>query len=272
MIFGSGSAPVVLISHKYAVGNPCFVNFPTIACGPVGAGPLYAGFDAQLRYETPRFAGLQFQVAVADPWVGPGFQISSLPRFDAGLDFDKNFTDTVRLRLYAQGVWEKVQRREISNVMTTGTVLGGFGSGVLNIGGLAVGAGGFQCRGCGTRQVFEVGVDTANPLAFDNSEFKLRTSRGYFGNAGYTFLGYTLAAGAGQAFVRPNPTDAPELQGLPPSNRVSVLHSSTEYHVTFTKQIDAIVLTAEYMHWNNKWHYGEKQDVNYTGLGANFVW
>jgi hypothetical protein len=274
MIFGSGSAPVVLISHKYAVGNPCFVNFPTIACGPVGAGPLYAGFDAQLRYETPRFAGLQFQVAASDPWVGSGFQMSPRPRFDAELNFDMSFNEQTRLRVFAEGVTETVQRREINNTLTEGNVLGGFGSAVFNIAGLAIGGGGWQCKGCGTRQVFEVGIDTANPLAFDNAEFKLRTSRGFFGNAGYTLMGFTLAAGYGQAMVRPNPTDAPELLNppQPQSNRVSVLHSSTEYHVTFTKQIDALVLTAEYMHWNNKWHYGEKQNVNYTGLGANYVW
>jgi hypothetical protein len=272
MIFGSGSAPVVLISHKYATGNPCFVNFPTIACASVGAGPLYAGFDAQLRYETPRFAGLQFQVAVSDPWVGTGFQISPYPRADAELNFDQSFTETARLRVFAQGVWQTVQRREIDNRMTTGTVLGAFGSAVLNVGGLAVGGGGWQCRGCGTRQVFEVGVDAANPLAYDNSEFKLRTARGFFGNAGYTIAGYTIAGGAGAAYVRPNATDAPEALGQPQSTRVSVLKQSTEYHATLTKQIDSIVLAVEYMKWNNKWHYGEKQDVTYTGLGASFVW
>jgi predicted porin len=274
MIFGSGSAPVVLISHRYNVGNPCFVNFPTIACASVGAGPMYAGFDAQLRYETPRFAGLQFQVAVSDPWVGPGYQITPLPRFDAELNFDQSFGEGIRARVFLEGIYQEVQRREITNVLTKGKVMGGFGSAVVDIAGFAIGGGGWQCTGCGTRQVFEVGVDGANPLAYDNERFELRTARGFFGNAGYTFMGFTIAAGAGAAFVKPTFADAPELQNppLPQSTRVSVLHSSTEYHVTFTKQIDAIVLAVEYMHWANKWHYGEKQDVNYGGLGANYVW
>lgn len=278
MIFGSGSAPVVLISHKYAVGNPCFVDYPTIACASVGAGPLYAGFDAQLRYETPRFVGLQFQVAVSDPWVGlgGGYPISPVPRFDAELNYDQSFGELARARVFAQGVYQQVQRRIPTgdHPLHKETVLGGFGSAVVDVAGFAIGGGGWQCKGCGTRQVLEVGIDSANPLAFNNKgmEFELRTARGFFGNAGYTYAGFTLAAGAGAAFVRPTPSDAPELMGLPPSTAVSVLHSSTEYHVTFTKQFDAIVLTAEYMHWKNKWHYGEKQDVNYGGLGANFVW
>lgn len=272
MIFGSGSAPVVLISHQFGTGNPCFVNFPTIACASVGAGPIYAGFDAQLRYETPRFAGLQLQVAAADPWIGPGYGITKLPRFDAGIEFDQSFAENFRVRAYLQGVWQQVQRRETTNVMTTGTVTGGFGSAIVNFAGLAVGGGGWQCKGCGTRQVFEVGVDSANPLAYDNEKYELRTSRGFFGNAGYTFMDFTLAAGAGAAFVKPTAQDAPELSGGAPSTRVSVLHSSTEFHVTFAKRFDAIVLEAEYMLWKNKWHYGEKQDVTYAGLGANYVW
>jgi hypothetical protein len=272
MIFGSGSAPVVLISHKYAVGNPCFVNFPTIACASVGAGPMYAGFDAQLRYETPRFAGLQFQTAVSDPWVGPDFQITPYPRVDFELNYDQSFSETFRARVFLQGVLQQVQRRNPTTLeLKKGNVVGGFGSAVVNVAGFAIGGGGWQCKGCGTRQVFEVGVDGANPLAFDKI-FDLRTSRGFFGNAGYTFLGYTLAAGAGAAYVRPTNNDAPELVGGTPSSSVSVLHSSTEFHVTFSKQIDSLALSAEYMRWANKWHYGEKQDVTYAGLGANFLW
>ncbi len=275
MIFGSGSAPVVLISHKYAVGNPCFVNAPTIACASVGAGPLYAGFDSQLRYETPRLAGLQLQIAASDPWVAPSMQITPLPRVDGEINFDQKFTPDVRLRVFGEGVWQELERRDQAtpgNPLVKQTVLGGMGTAVINAYGLAVGGGGWQCTGCGTRTVMEIG-DSANPLAHD-SKFTLRTARGFFGNAGYTFLGYTLAAGAGAAFVKPTTVDAPELANPPgpQTTSLSILNSSTEYHATFTKQIDAVVLTAEFMHWQNKWHYGEKQDQTYTGLGANFTW
>jgi hypothetical protein len=273
MIFGSGSAPVVLISHKFAVGNPCFIDYPTIACASVGAGPMYAGFDAQLRYETPRFVGLQFQTAVSDPWVGPDFQITPYPRVDAELNFDQTFAEGVRARLFLQGVFQEVRRRNPppANELKKGQVVGGFASAVFDVAGFAIGGGGWQCKGCGTRQVFEVGVDRANPLAFDKL-FDLRTGRGFFGNAGYTIVGFTVAAGAGAAFVKPTNNDAPELVGGTPSSSVSVLHSSTEFHVTLAYQWDSLVVSAEYMRWANKWHYGEKQDVNYGGAGANFVW
>jgi predicted porin len=274
LIFGSGSAPVVLISHKYSLGHPCFVDFTTIACGPVGAGPIYADFDAQLRYETPRFVGLQFQVAASDPWVGPGFDITPLPRFDAELNFDQSFGEGIRARVFLEGTYQQLKRRASgpTNALKEATLMGGFGSAIVDIMGFAIGGGGWQCKGCGTRQVAELGIDTANPLFFDNQAFDLRTSRGFFGNAGYTIAGFTLAAGGGAAYVQPTTADAPELMGLPQSTLVSVLHSSTEFHVTAAYQWDAVAFGIEYMRWANKWHYGEKQDVNFAGGGANFIW
>jgi hypothetical protein len=267
-IFGAGSAPVVLISHKFAVGNPCFVDAPTIACASVGAGPMYAGFDAQLRYETPRFGGLQAQVSVSDPWTGPGYSMTPIPRFDAEINFDKSFSETARLRIFAEGVFQQVQRRAFmpDAPLIKGTILGGMGTAILNLGGLAVGGGGWQCQGCGTRTVMEIG-DGAAPLAYDTSpKYEMRVARGVFGNAGYTFYGYTIAGGGGAAFVRPTESD------LLVNSPVSILRQSIAYHVTLAKQIDAIVLSAEFMRWHNDWHFGEKQTQTYTGAGANFVW
>lgn len=267
MIFGSGSAPVVLISHKFSVGHPCFTNDPTIACATVGAGPLYAGFDAQLRYETPRFVGLQLQASISDPWIGPGYAMTSTPRIDGEINFDQPLGDVGRVRVFVQGVTQTVKRRNVGEPnLTSGTVMGGMGTAVFNLFGLAIGGGGWQCKGCGTRQVFEVGIDSANPLAYNNNDYELRTGRGFFGNAGYTFLGYTLAAGAGAAYMKPAAGD------IAMASPVSVLHSSTEWHVTFTKQIDALALSAEFMKWKNTWHFGETQNMIYTGLGANYVW
>src|SRR5262249_30050252 len=53
-IFGSASGEVNNYAFAYAVGHPCLADTSTIACGSVGAGPLYAGFNSQLRYESPR--------------------------------------------------------------------------------------------------------------------------------------------------------------------------------------------------------------------------
>jgi hypothetical protein len=203
--------------------------------------------------------------------------MTPLPRFDAELNYDQQFTPTARLRIFVQGVFQELERRDQMNALVKQTVLGGMGTGILEVAGLAVGGGFWQCRGCGTRMVMEIG-DSANPLAHDG-KYTLRTARGMFGNAGYTMFGYTLAAGGGAAFVKPTAADAPEqtidpATGAPGAQNVSysILKQSLAYHVTFRKQIDAVVLSAEYMHWKNKWHYGEEQDQTYTGLGANYTW
>jgi predicted porin len=265
-IFGSGGVPIVLLSHRFAVGNPCFVNAPTIACGPVGAGPLFPEFDAQLRYETPRLGGVQFQVAASDPWVGPGYLMTPFPRFDADLDFDHAFGSIVRARVFVQGTWEVVERTGDMMQLQKGQVVGGMGTALLDIADFSIGGGGWQCKGCGTRTVMEVG-DAVSPLAFDGSTYELRMANGVFVNAKYTLRGYTLAAGAGAAFVRPTTHDAD-----PGNTSGSILKESKEYHAVLTKQIDAVVLTAEYMKWHNDWHFGEQQDQTYTGVGANYFW
>jgi predicted porin len=265
-IFGSASAPIVLISHRYAVGNPCFVNAPTIACASVGAGPLYAGFDAQLRYESPRLAGFQFQVSISDPDSGPSYQMTPYPRADAELNFDHAFGASARLRGFAQGVFEQIQRRDDVNNLQKANVNGVMGTGLLDVAGLSVGGGAWLGTGIGTRTVFEIG-DSSEPLAYSNATKALRQARGFFGNAGYSVRGITVAAGAGIAYVTPLTDDAD-----PANTSGSILKSSSEYHATLTKQFDSVVLTAEYMHWHNSWHFDEKQDQTYTGVGANFFW
>ena len=56
-IFGSASGEVNNYAFEFAVGHPCLADASTIACGSVGAGPIYAGYNAQLRYISPRVAG-----------------------------------------------------------------------------------------------------------------------------------------------------------------------------------------------------------------------
>ncbi|HVU49425.1 MAG TPA: porin [Polyangia bacterium] len=279
-IYASGGAPIILLSHRYGVGNPCFVNQPTIACGPVGAGPQFANFDAQLRYESPRFAALQLQAAVVDPDVTPDLQMTPYPRIDAELNFDQSFGAAARLRAWVQMATLTLNYRpsDFTMPLLVQQALGVFGSALLDAGPLSIGGGGWQCKGCGTRTFMEVG-DSSNPLSADASKH-LRTGRGFFGNAAVRLPAeLTVAAGAGISYMEANQIDAPELYIDPmtmmpgqPSTSLSILKSSAEGHVTLAKQFDAVVLEAEFMYWHNEWHYGEHNTLVYTGAGANYVW
>ena len=70
-VFGEGSAEVMMMAFQYGVGHPCVTLSATpISCGSSGAGPIYAGFDSAIRYISPRLAGFEFVLSIADPVVG----------------------------------------------------------------------------------------------------------------------------------------------------------------------------------------------------------
>jgi hypothetical protein len=160
-IFGSASGEVVMMAYRYAVGHPCLAGAPTppsgippISCGSVGAGPLFAGFDAQLRYITPRLAGFEFQAAVSDPLIAPDFKITPTPRFDADLNWEAKLSANSKLRFIGQGMTQEVRRVQTT---PTGSALqnkkgwGGMGAGLFHLGGFSVGGGGGSGKGGGAR-------------------------------------------------------------------------------------------------------------------------
>jgi predicted porin len=264
-IFGSASAQVTVLAYRYGVGNPCFAETTTIACGSVGAGPLYAGFDAQLRYTSPRLAGFEFQFAVSDPVRGIDYTLTPLPRLDAELNYEHEFSPSTKLRVTGQGIGEVLERLKSQTELQKATVWGVMGSAVLNAGDLSVGGGGWTGEGIGARVIMEA-QDPASPIAYDKTNYELRLFRGFFGNVAYDYHGSALAVGGGIVFVRSTPGD------LANPNQFSVLAQQAEGHIVFTQRIDAVVLTAEYMRWMAQWYYGEKQDLNFTGVGANYAW
>ncbi|HEY2900847.1 MAG TPA: porin [Polyangia bacterium] len=269
-LFASSSGEVMLMAFRYGVGHPCAINNAGISCGSSGAGPLYAGFDAAFRYTSPRLAGLQFQVAVTDPDVGVGLQMSPYPRVDTELNFDQTF-GPARVRLYGQSMWDRIETSSMAMGGMPGTLIvhdvwGAMGTGIVNVGGFGLGGGGWTGKGIGERVPMEAS-DPANPLAFDKSANKeLRLFRGFFGNVQYDYQGTVLTGGGGILFVRPTALDNSDMAAN------DVLKQQFEFHATLSHKFDAIVLEAEYMRWTSEWHFGEKQVLNFMGLGANYVW
>lgn len=274
-IYASAHAPVVLLAYQFGVGHPCALDQLGISCGSVGAGPQYAGFDAQMRYISPRAAGFEFQLAISDPLVGPSYQMSPYPRADADLNFDMKFGETTRLRAAAQGVVQEAHRVDMvttmdvppvtRQVLKRGRLLGTSGSAVVDAGPLSVGGGFWLCKGCGTKGAFEI-FDAANPSAYD-SVGDLRLGRGFFGNARVTLGGTSLTVGGGMSGLQSTARDKD-----PVLSTVSVINQAVEAHGVINHRIDTIVLTAEFMWWKNQWYFGEKQSLMFAGVGANYFW
>lgn len=275
-IFGSASAEVVLIAYKYGIGHPCSAGTSGISCASVGAGPLYANFDSQFRYISPRFAGFQVQLAVNDPLATPGFKINRIPRGDAEINYIQPFEGLGQIRVYAQTMVETLARiRQLPGGAGSDeqslTAWGVMGSAILDLEKFTIGGGLWTGEAIGIRTVLEFLPDSANPLAYD-AEGNARGFFGWFGNLSYDFVnlvggdGTVLAGGAGASYVRSTAADI-----LPNSGR-SVISSSSDFHVTLTQHIDAISLIAEFTHWESVWYRNERQSVNFMGGGANFKW
>ncbi|HEY2729322.1 MAG TPA: porin [Polyangia bacterium] len=260
-IFGSASAEVVLIAYRFGVGNPCTLSSSVIGCGSVGAGPLYAGFDAQMRYISPRIGGFQLQVAVVDPTRSQtNYLLTPVPRIDAELSYDHTFGAT-RLRLIGQGMSDQPEKQDAT--MQKLNVWGVMGAGIVDVAGLTVAGGGWTGAGIGTHVPLET-EDPTYPIAFDGTG-ETRLFRGFFGNVAYDYQGTALAVGGGALFVRPTADDKI-------TSAYSILAQNQEFHAVLSHKMDTIVFTAEYMRWTSKWHYGELQNMNFGGVGVNYFW
>jgi Gram-negative porin len=269
-IFGSASGEVNNYAFEYAVGHPCLVDTSTIACGSVGAGPLYAGYNAQLRYITPRLAGFEVQVSIEDPSSLPDYHITPLPRFEGELNYLAQFRGDGRFIIKGQGLSQELGKLNATRDGTVSTTAWGvMGVARFELAGFKLGGGAWMGKGLGTNNALQQD-DQAKPLAHDlpGGDYpgdELRAFRGYFGNLLYGYKGTALAVGGGAAFVQETVSDAAAIS-------TSLLRQNVEFHAVLTERIQSIVLSAEFMHWRSDWYLGETQALNFVGLGSTMVW
>jgi predicted porin len=275
-LFASSSAAVVSMAYQYGVGHPCAVDTSTIGCGSVGAGPLYAGFDAAFRYISPRIAGFQLQVSITDPDVGNLAPMSPTPRVDADVNFDQTFGGA-RLRLFGQSMWNRIESSSAMTMLVTAhTVWGLMGTGLLDIGPISLGGGAWTGAGVGERVPLEA-ADPSHPIAWDSSG-ALRKFLGVYGNAQINFQDTAVTVGGGELFVKLTPVDLMGGEGALP------LTDQYEGHITAShKFAGVLVANIEYMYWHSDWqgdpamagvatYQAPKQSISFMGAGVNYIW
>lgn len=272
-LFGSGSASVVAMAYTYGVGHPCTINAATIACGSVGAGPLYAGFDGAIRYISPRIAGFQFQLSIVDPDVTVKERITPYPRIDADINYDQTF-GAARLRLSGQSMFNRIYGNPDTMTIKALTAWGVMGTGILDVGPVSVGGGAWTGKGIGERIPLEA-PDPSNPL-FEDQNGNLRSFLGVYGNAQVNFQGTSVTVGGGELFVKLTDLD------LSMNTPTLTLTDQYEGHITIThKFADCIIAEVEYMHWHTDWQVdpgapagmdNPKQSLNFMGGGINYIW
>ena len=267
-IFGSGLASsIYMYSYGNGAGHPCDIDGIAITCGPVGAGGIFPGFNAQVQYSTPNMRGFGMKVSVIDPSLLPGYTLRPLPRVEGEATYDLLMGNAGKLTLIGQGLWQTMGRltgasTDPAAAPGTGTestdAFGGIAAARLELGGFRLGGGYWGGKGLGT------GVPLQGDQAVDSTG-QLRSYTGFMAHALFIFGNTDIGAGVGRSNVEETANDKLNITQ-------SLIASNTAFHAVAYRHIGALVLGAEFMHWISEWHRGEEQAINFMGLSANFLW
>lgn len=203
------------IAHEYGLGYPCaIVDTSGGACGMVGFGAPFPGFDPGFVYATPSLAGVQASVGLYDPASIPNAQLDRLPlpRIEGELKYE--FKD--RVRVFGSGYWQVLE-----GTVADATAPGGKRNLHVDAWGAQVGAmlavgpimlGGAAYEGAGFSSITALDGGT---IAADASGV-LRNSRGAFGLGAVLIdsLHLKVAGGAGVWRLDKSKNDSGPTTGL----------------------------------------------------------
>lgn len=237
----------LLSSGAPGAGNAAPAN---TTLGRIGSGYIYADFQPQITYTTPKFSGLQASVGVFQPLASltTGPQANSSPQFQAKITYDRKI-DAVALHLWTSGTTQKHDfvagggytgrgldvgaKATVGPVTLVGTwyTAKGLGTTVLNLfdtdaSGKPRGSNGFYVQGMVTHGKFSVG-----------------------GSYGASYLDYTDSTdqAANPTLVREN------------SSAVGQVRYSLNSWMT---------LIGDYIHSTAKAHNGNQADSDTVALGG----
>src|SRR5258708_20373551 len=267
-IFGTALAgSVYMYSYGDGVGHPCTVDGAAITCGPVNAGATFPGFNAQAQYVMPTRGGLGLRAGLYDPSLPSladgtyPYTLRPLPRVEAEVSYEVPLGESGKVVALGQGLWQHLGRPTdpmMPTAATSAEVLGGIAAARVEVKDLRVGVGFWGGKGLGT------GVPMQSGQAVDPTG-QLRGFLGYMAHALYRIGDSSIGAGFGESLVSQTTDD--ENTALR-----SLIKSNLEVHAVAYHRIGGLVLGAEFMHWISEWHRGEKQSLNFMGVGANFLW
>jgi hypothetical protein len=272
-LFGRGGISLDYdIEHGYGLGSPCMIinrepsQGPVGACGHVGFGILFPAFNAQITYNTPEIAGLQFSVGVFDPATVQerNYLRTPLPRVEGELSFKvpKYFHAEV------SGSWQRIGHATqlALNVDSYGVA----GAAGVNLGPVQLGAAGFAGQGLG------IWVAMENYPVFSDDKFILRKQKGFLGMAALN-LGHTkIAAGVGETLIGKTVNDPAVFSALNfPAKQFGISAG------IYQGLLENLVLGLDWFNANTTWNegvdnttganYTPKQTVNFVNVGATLV-
>lgn len=272
-LFSRGSTDInVLYGHKWGVGglgSPNGVEKRGPTQGMVGFGVMGSGFGAGMIYATPVMRGFQLAVGLFDPATlgGVGWNGTKYVRPEAGLTFERKFSETGKLVLFADGVYQKLYKPGSCTPSPDNpcnpleeTVLGGAYGGRFEGGPFRLGVSGFYGKGLGTSYALENSYAAADTLG------NLRWSDGYYVQTQVVLRKFDLFAGWG--IVRMFLTDHDKsMSGLSVLKHQMGINGGVVYNVSPNLHVNL-----EYFRGEHKWFLGEKQVLHSGAFGMTFNW
>lgn len=255
--------------HGYGLGYPCNADAGGPTCGQVGYGVVFAGFNPQITYNTPKFAGFTITAGLFDPTNAPGkLEKTPLPRLEGEISFDHESGKDIKLHVFVNGMWQKLVQKGDSKTPNAPEPKSTNARGVnygfwAELAMMRVGFSSHVGYGIGMNNTLE-----NTPVPFD-AALDPRKFDAYFGVVGVDLGKVYVAAGAGVtrlfATVQ-DKVDAVTSQQDPIKTQVGLAGA---FNYRFSKNL---VANLDYFHARHTWYLGDTQNVNVLNAGMTIAW
>jgi hypothetical protein len=289
-LFGRGGILVdARIAHEYGLGYPCSIRDASGgACGMVGFGAPFPGYNPGFVYATPSVAGLQLSLGIYDPDTIDNAQLdrAPLPRFEGEVKYD--YKDAVRV--FASGFWQVLE----GTVQNTQTAIGekdlhadGWGvqaGGMVSLGPIMVGGAAYEGAGFSPLAALD-----ESQIAADSTGV-LRDSRGVFGLAAVSInpLALKVAGGVGVFHLDKNKNDSGVVDNLGAPKNPQLIQENLGLTVGLYQTTEPVHFALEYFRAQETWYplgvagpndpavavsvLTPQQVVNFINAGMTVVW
>jgi hypothetical protein len=285
-LFSRGATEIdFLYGHGYGLGYPGSVDVNGPAAGHIGFGVLANGFAAGVVYATPVLGGLQLTVGAYDPSMLVGsWERTKWLRPEAELTYDVEFGTLGKLKLFANGGWQKLYLKDSDEDTTAAGV--GYG-GRIELGPVHLGLAGHYGTGLGLNYALQSSDANVGSIA---QKYELRKTDGYYAQGQLALGKFDVNLGVGITRVHlndsdrvddrnddsdettPTPNDdmnpaAQDPVGYSVIKQQLGISAGVVYHFTKVLHFDV-----DYFRANFAWYLGEKQAMNFVNAGATIHW
>ena len=255
--------------HGNGLGYPCNADSGGPTCGQVGYGVVFAGFNPQITYNTPKLGGFQITAGLFDPTNAPGkLEKTPLPRVEGEVTFDHEDAGGSKLHVFVNGMWQVLVQKGDTKTPNAPAPKSATARGVnygfwAELSMFRIGFSSHVGKGIGMNDTLE-----NTGVVFD-SDLNPRKFDAYFGVAGVDLGKVYLGVGAGvtRLFATKKDKDSALVSQQDPIKTQRGISAVVNYR--FSKNLIADV---DYFNAKHTWYLGDTQNVNVLNAGVTMAW